>query len=289
VDFLCVGAAKSGTTWLSENLRQHPDIFIPPRKEIHYFNKFMSEAPEIDSVNYYEPTNWYHSFFKNAGSQQVCGELSVSYLYFENCAKDIFQYNPNMKIVAILRDPVERAISNYRFFIETGLLKKNTSFQEAVVAKPLLLERGLYFQQLKRYCDIFPKEQIKVFLYDDIKTRPKLLFKELLDVIGVCEYYPDTLERKINVTKKSRFRRLNYFMQSAKMFLRKRQKLRFVLYLLRISKIAALADAIINKEGATGKKTDCWVKVNEAEIRAYFKKDLDDLEKLLNKDLSHWK
>ncbi|MDH5507196.1 MAG: sulfotransferase, partial [Anaerolineae bacterium] len=73
-DFIIIGAVKSGTTWLADMLRQHPEIYLPEKKEVHYFNKRFAEFPELDNLNNGKPIEWYLDFFKGAKSDQIRGE-----------------------------------------------------------------------------------------------------------------------------------------------------------------------------------------------------------------------
>ena len=100
--FLCIGAQKSGTTTLYGLLKQHPNIYLPPTKELHYF-----------TLNYSEGIDWYKNHFINCASHQVCGEITPYYLFHPFAALRASQVIPNARILILLRDPVERALSQY--------------------------------------------------------------------------------------------------------------------------------------------------------------------------------
>jgi len=108
VEFLGLRAAKSGSTWLADKLRLHPQMFIPNEKSINDFNQFIGKCHEERNLKYKRPLQWYHSFYAEASPQQITGEVTPKYLINENCAKDNFNYNPNIKLLVTLRDPVQR-------------------------------------------------------------------------------------------------------------------------------------------------------------------------------------
>ena len=176
-DFLCIGAQRCGTTTLWELLARHPRIFLPETKELHYFDdRDGSFAAGIDS---------YAAHFADAPDDAVCGESSPEYLYFPEAGDRIAEALPDARLIAILRDPVERAWSHYWFNVRRG--REWLSFEEALDREPeriadradaksrpwySYVDRGRYVEQLRRFETLFGREQLLVVLLDDLRADP---------------------------------------------------------------------------------------------------------------------
>ncbi|MDH4232796.1 MAG: sulfotransferase domain-containing protein, partial [Nitrospirota bacterium] len=176
-DFLGIGPPKTGTTWLSENLRCHPDIFISQEKEIHYFNR-----------DFHRGLRFYSEKFE-AGGGRVKGEITPEYyrLPLERI-KFISAIMPKVKLLILLRNPVDRAWSHA--VMNFTLANKSISdADEKTVCKEFenqpLFKLGGYAQLLKAWCSIFPREQLYIGLYDDIKIQPRELLARVFGHIGV--------------------------------------------------------------------------------------------------------
>ena len=171
LDFIVGGAQKSGTTALFRYLRHHPQIGIGRTKELHFFDKDRFFATE--PVNYRK----LHSAFKDDALHRLAGDFTPIYLYWPAAAQRIYDYNPAMKLIFILRDPVERAYSQWVMESEKG--KERKTFADAVrneVSNPdapphavqSYLARGRYSEQLSRYYRLFPDENILVVQRGDL-------------------------------------------------------------------------------------------------------------------------
>ena len=285
IHFVGVGVGKSGTTWLADKLRQHPQVFIPPIKEIKYFNKFHNLYDQNENVRHGKSLQWYHSFFTKADKGHICGEISPAYLRNENCAKDIYKYNPAIKILVILRDPVHRSFSNYLSGCQWGILQ-NYTFASAIEKYPNLIKNSLYSGQLKRYFDIYPKEQIKVMFYSDLRQNCFRFYQEVLLFLGIKEWYPDHLETKSNEPKEVRLKLLSRGIASANFYINNYPKLRVLKKISRTIGFSALLSGINEKDFKEKPRLD---KEIEVKLRAYFREDIEKLEVLLSKDLSSWK
>ncbi len=181
-NFFIVGAAKAGTSSLWQYLKQHPQIFMPEdelNKEPGFFSNLRKGKRTLN--NYLE-------FFSDTKKHHVLvGEASTAYLTDPSSAKNIYNFNHNAKIVIILRDPTERACSLYRWMTQEGYeyaptfkialklekYRKNKNipnfFEPEYYYNYLYFNSGLYYQQVKRYLDLFDKRNVHIIKFDDLK------------------------------------------------------------------------------------------------------------------------
>lgn len=207
-NFFVIGAGKSGTTSLYHYLKQHPQIFMSPVKEPKFFTlasqelKFNGPGDERIIPETISSEEAYLALFRDAGEAPVLGEASTLYLSSEGTAENIAKRVPQARLVAILRHPADRAYSAYMHLRRDGF-ETLESFQAALDAEPErirqgyyyhwhLKSRGFYGRYLKTYYDRFPREQIKVFLYEDFKSSAQDLLTEIFHFLGVDDsFHPD--------------------------------------------------------------------------------------------------
>ena len=203
-NFLLLGTMKSGTTSLYYQLKQHPDIYMSPVKAPDFFalegRKWDFNGPEGQAAaNYWtsqhKSTNIeeYRALFQGASDEVAIGEASPSYLYRPEAPSRIRHYIPEAKLIAILRDPAERAYSQYCFACLAG--REPLSFVQALRAEEERIQNGydwlyhyknfgFYYTQLKRYYEIFERDQLRVYLYDDLKDNPIGVVQDIFRYLG---------------------------------------------------------------------------------------------------------
>ena len=213
-NFFILGAQKSGTTSLYHYLSQHPEIYMSPNKEPHFF---LDES--LKPWQYYPGQRirlWddrvtslheYENLFADANDQKAIGEASVWYLYRSEAASRIKQAIRNAKLIAILRNPVERCFSDYKQGLTIGY-ETCCDFDEALLRDQHELRQnsgrsfhyvpqGFYYQQLLRYLEAFKIKQIRVLLYEDLIDHPKETLQETFRFLEVDEtYVPDLVVKK---------------------------------------------------------------------------------------------
>lgn len=209
-DFLVIGAMKAGTTSLELYLDQHPQVFMSRLKEPNYF-AFKEQAlsftdafgrPSRLNERSITDTGRYRSLFDGARPEQKAGEISHWYLYDPMAPAHIRHDIPDARLIAVLRDPVERAYSEFLFHMRDGR-ESVEDFGEALDIEEERLaagcddgryvDRGLYHAQLSRFYDLFPSEQIRVYLFEDLRDDPATLIRDLYSFIGVDpDVKPDT-------------------------------------------------------------------------------------------------
>ncbi len=210
-NFLILGAAKAGTTSLYHYLRQHPDIYMSPVKEPKFF------ALENEPLEFSRPgdrekmqrssvtdLDSYRALFRGAAAAKAVGEASTLYLYSSVAPSRIKHYVPAAKMLAILRHPVERAYSNFLYMARKGeepLRDFEQALRQEATRRAWMptwhyTERGFYHRQLRRYYDLFPRDQIRVYLYEDLSTDPTGLLRDVFRFVGVDESFtPESLSR----------------------------------------------------------------------------------------------
>ncbi len=183
-NFLVIGVEKGGTTWLHAQLKKHPDIFVPATKEVHFFNRYNSNFKER---NHFElGLKWYQDFFADYNNEKAVGEITPMYICDTEAPARIKATLPNVKIIAMLRNPVNRAYSHYWMAKNKGHI--TGSFNEIINrCEPKIIERGLYCQQLKKYTSLFAAHQLKVLFYEDVFADPKYWLKEICTFLNVDE------------------------------------------------------------------------------------------------------
>ncbi|MFN8096787.1 MAG: sulfotransferase [Dermatophilaceae bacterium] len=227
-DFLVIGAAKSGTTSLSYYLRQHPQIFFAREKESHHF-LFPDGAPDFRGPRDAEEfvpliisdRDRYLSCFAGARPAQICGEASVYYMSEPQSLRNAIEYNPDMKFIAVLREPAERSFSAWSHMMRDG----REPVDDFLSAFGLEAERraahwspGFFYEAMSRYgeqlaaCyDAVPREQIMVVLYEDLVTRQDETMAEIFAFLGL-QPVEIASERVMNASGNPRFRALNHLL-----------------------------------------------------------------------------
>ncbi len=305
-NFFLVGAAKAGTTSLHNYLKAHPNLFFSPVKEPNYFSTDIQ--PENFSANYRKNTflntekyfnnkplkklqltfvrkkEHYQQLFENANGYKAIGESSTSYLYSETAAQNIKKYNPQAKIIIIIRNPLERAFSHYLMALKFGFTSK--SFQAAIKAdierkkkgwgiSELFIELGLYYKQIKRYLDHFPARQVKIFLFDDFEKNPEKVIGECFEFLELKPLPLDSFP-VYNKASAPRFKHLNRIMTK--------------------TGIKDIAGKIAPPKAKKALKSIAFSNNKQQEIdlqtanllKKYFNDDIQLTAKLINKDLNHW-
>jgi hypothetical protein len=209
-NFFIIGAQKAGTTSLYFYLNQHPQIYMSPVKEPHFFAELQSDfrrpAPTSPIPGKLKPVTDlgdYLALFEGVSDEKAIGEASTSYLFNTRAPTLIKRSVQDAKIITVLRNPADRAYSNYLHLVRSGR-EPLTSFAEALQAEERRIQdewepvwyykqKGFYYSQVKRYFDTFGSDQVKVYLYDDLRSEPFGVLCDIFRFLGVDEtFVPDT-------------------------------------------------------------------------------------------------
>lgn len=172
--FVIVGAAKAATTWIVHQLQHHPGVYLPG-PEPHYFSTEYERGPA-----------WYAAWFADAGAGQVIGEKSADYLAHPEAAARLAALLPEARLIVQLRNPIERAYSDYCMLYRRGAVAAAPAdYLRQGATLPRFLEDGLYHRHLGRFLDVFARERIALLLHEDIKHAPEAAIASVCDHIGI--------------------------------------------------------------------------------------------------------
>jgi Sulfotransferase family len=309
-NFFIVGAPKAGTTSLYNYLGQHAQIYMSPIKEPNYFasemrfENFVREsrpriADEMRALQEYLRgdmrqkrfgglvSTWeeYLKLFSHVTDEIAIGEATPCYLWSETAARNIAARIPDAKIIINLRNPVDRAFSQYLHMVTVGSTRR--SFRDQIEANlgcetkllgPLrpLLEFGCYYEQVSRYLGEFPAAQIHISFYEELQQTPELLLSELFSFLGVDPSFTPDQSVRHTVPRIPRLVGPTYFLKKWRIwpYLRKwtPQPL--------ISRWSSLM--------LRGRAALTMVAADRAFLTDYYRDDINKLAKLLNCDLNAW-
>lgn len=292
-NFLIVGAAKGGTTSLYYYLKQHPDVFLSTVKE-PCFLCFDGDKPTYEvGRNTVFDFEVYQSLFKNSEKYKVQGEATAIYLYlYKRTISNIKKFIPNFsnqKIVIILRNPVERAFSQYMMNVRD--LRENLSFEEALKIESerkaakvstdfFYVDRGFYYEQVKSYLDNF--KHVKVYLYDELVENPKSLMKDLCEFLEINSNFEFNTGEKFNVSGRPKYKFISKLIRKDSI-LKKMLK-----FFLPKEKRKAMAVSLKNKMNSINLKKEKMNSETKDRLKEVFKNDIEKLQQLVHKDLSNW-
>jgi hypothetical protein len=269
-DFLFIGPDKTGSSWLYELLRHHPQCYVPECKDIYFFDR-----------HYERGMNWYGSFFGAAPADaRAIGELSHDYLFSEAAAERIRRELPGVRLIASLRDPAERTFSHYLYMIRSG--RTRLPFEAALEKFPELIDNSLYHKHLSHYFERFEAAQIKVLWFDDLKDNPRRFGEECLDFLGLDRCHGFDYRTRVREASSPRSYWLAKTLKMGANLARAMRMERLVGALKH-----GLLARVLYRPYRKGEKP-----VLDAESRArldgIFESDIARLERMLNVDLGHW-
>lgn len=285
--FIGIGAYKSGTTWLVQCLREHPDVCIPQIKELEYFNKKYKDGKFIYS-NYDKGIGWYkEQFSKCDGQASYWGEFSNAYLYDKEAPKLIDSMFPNIKLLLCLRNPVDRAYSGYLWDKLNFSKKRYKGVTMEELKKGDYIELGLYGKYIKNYLRIFEPRNIHTILYDDILENPQEVINGVCEFLDLELFLPQSLNKRINPASKARNRSLTYLFDIRRKL--EEKNLGVVIDVLKKIKLYGALQNIYVRINRQPIRKKPLTHTQREELKYLFLNDILETEKLLNIDLSRWK
>jgi hypothetical protein len=260
-NFLIIGAAKAGTTSLARWLADHPDVFVPVRKEVHYFDR---------AVNYDRGEEWYRSQFAGVGTQRAIGEATPSYLAGATTMGRVAALVPQAKLIAILREPVDRAYSHYWYERSLGFEKREFA---ALDPTEKYFEQSRYVRQFEELVKHYPLDRVLVMRFETLRDQPDVAFAEACRWLDVDDTVsPPSVGQVFNAHYRVRSKRL-------------RRIIRFRLRLFsRAPRLAEAADRLL----APPDRYPALDSAVAARLRRSFAEDNAALGQLLGIDVAGW-
>jgi hypothetical protein len=295
-NFLIVGAAKSGTTAVSHYLEQHPEVFISPIKEPKFisshFVEFPLQGPGDDFVENFtiKAHREYRGLFRKVEIEKAIGEASVENLYYYKKAIPVIkQLLGEVKIIIMLRNPVDRAFSAYKMMVRDG--RESLSFEEALQKEEKRKERnweylwsykevGFYYEQVKAYLEAF--RRVKVVLFDDFRNDTIAFMQDLYRFLGVNDSFLPRVDIRFNTSGrlKSTFYRFLFRATGFKGMLYKYLSMNGVSDTKILSVIESIRD---------GELEPIQFQLSTREkLTKLYKNDIEKLSALLGRDLGMW-
>lgn len=193
LDFLVIGAHKSGTTALFQYLRRHPQIFMPPEKEVSFFSN------EEWFAKGWQP--FAQEFFKQAPTDALWGKVTPQYMAYPHVPERIAVNVPRVKLIALLRNPIDRAFSHYRMALrlnhETRTFDEIVTHRVATSSSTDFFSLGEYGRILAKFLKYFPTDQLLVVFTEDLEHQPQQLLDSILAYLGLrTGYTPENLRKK---------------------------------------------------------------------------------------------
>lgn len=288
-NFFIVGAKKSGTTAMFEYLKQHPDVFLCDPKEPAYFGKDLG-IPDVVATE-----RDYLKLFAGAQNEKIIGEGSTWYINSSNAAREIHQFNPQAKILIMLRNPVDMIHSLHSYLIWMGW-ETIENFEEALEAeedrkqgrripypmypvRPLLYrEMVAYSQQVQNYLDVFGEAQTKIIIFDDFKNDARAAFKETCEFLGIDSAFEPHIE-KVNENRSVRNPKLHSLLT------RPNPKLKqMVRSVMPQSVRARMGEKLITLNSQTAARQTMSDDLRQR-LESEFAPDVERLGQILNRDL----
>lgn len=262
VDFLVIGAARSGTTSVCKILEGQDEICFSKPKEPQFFS----------DPNWRDKLYEYHELFADKG--KICGEGSTNYSKYPSFNKhihaDIFEYNPNIKLIYIIRNPFERLISHYKFSVERGLCTK--PIEEEIRSNPIYVDSGKYYSQIKPYVELFGTAKILILVLEELRSNPKSEFQKIFEFLNLD--HPKLPEDFIHLNASGKGIIADKKFDDPKGL---------------FQKFGKLFHFLKRKSGLIKRNYEIELsKAKLEQLRSIYATEIREMEKLFNLDLRHW-
>lgn len=257
-----VGCQRCGTTWVDAALREHPQVYLPAKKQTYFFDR-----------NYDRGIGWYLENFRQAKpGQTAVGEVATGYC-IPGAVERMAEHLPHIKLIMVVRHPVDRAHSNYQVRKQEGGW---SSFEQAIEQSPDLIERGQYMPQIDSILQFYKKENLLVLFYEDLASDDRAYLESILSFLGIDSGF-----------ESSQFGR----QRNSAMFPRARRTMtRLGLRpLLRAVSRSPLGDTIrsaMKRWG--GRRYKAMKSSTRGRLLEIFREDTRSLAAFTGRDLSHW-
>jgi hypothetical protein len=298
-NFLIIGAAKAGTTSLHRYLQQHPAVYMSPRKEPNFFafdgEPTTGRGPRFCRMvnNAITDVDHYRALFDAATTETAIGEASTKYLYRERSPERIRHHCPEMKLIAVLRHPAERAFSQFCHNLQRGE-ETAICFEDAVSLEPErcaadwqdayhYTAKGYYARQIKRYYARFPTSQLRVYLYEDLEADTAAVLADIATFLQIDPNFGFDTSTRHNVSQGVQVPRWRpSFQLWSRLVQADRGKVRSRRY--GTPRLRRWLKSLLRRPAWTPVLTPDF----RRQLTARFAEDIAELSVLIQRDLRHW-
>lgn len=277
-DVIGIGSPRSGTTWLSNLLNHHPDIYFAPYfKEIHFFDN-----------NYKRGLKWYSKFYHKIPENKICFDYTPGYMKNYKIGNLIKQMSPNIKLIVCIRNPIQRAFSHYmqrnRFENWEFDFDKTVQYNSKNI-----LDYGLYGSQLKKVLENFSKEQIHIIFFEDLITNTENIISDVFNFLEIPNFKVEinTMDIGKNSMKKIHFKPLKQTIRFIRSLCRKYYLFRIIFYQLFPGDKMLKFISKINTKNQILTKTNISIKTKKY-LKEYYCQDKILLEQILGREIVCW-
>jgi hypothetical protein len=277
--FLFIGAAKAGSSWFFELLREHPAVFVPPNRGTYFFSRLYGMG-----------FDWYERFFPSDARGRVMGEVCHDYLVSPEALQRIRDYRPDMRLVCCLRNPYERAISAWQVHGRNGIALPTLT--EHAESNPGVFSEGYYGTQLANVRALFPEEQVLVFLYQELLSNPAAVVRRLYEFIGVDgDFSPRSLHVRANPNGSPRSRVVARLVHNIHMLSwgRSRTASNIVGWIKQIRPLRRLVTGALYVERTQPNNWRDFLGEFPSHVVVRYEQELSILETLLGRSLACWR
>lgn len=291
--FFIVGAPKAGTTSLFNWLGGHPEIFVPSEKETNFFCNILKDfaGPGSDLVNrtLVRTRDRYLRIFEEGQRYTHRGEASTDYLSCPGACARIKTGIPDARIIILLREPVDRAFSEHMHLVREGL--ETVSFKEAIQLEKSRIDsnwiplfrhrtRSLYAEGVRRYLELFGRDRVFIATFEELVESPETLVLRICDFLGAS---PEKVDVSIHFNKSGhvRLRWLHRILRGRSIPEKLKAPVRSALGPRRLNKIRSKLYELNLKPASISPR-------DRRELQAYFRKDIQEVERMVALNLEHW-
>lgn len=279
-NFFILGVPKAGTSSLYEYLAQHPEIYMSPVKEPRFFS-YDRNNPEQkkSSLLRIKDLSGYEALFDGVNNEMAIGEASPGYLTSDFAAEKIYALLPQAKLIAILRNPIDRAYSAYQMEVRAG--KEARSVEEVLISDSIIVQRGKYYQGIKNYIDRFGKASLHIILFEDLLNEPSSVIKGIFQHLGVDDTFSPDMTNRHNeggLIRRSGFANIYKFF---KQYPRLKKKLKQVLP-------KWLRNRWTEKKLSSKERAKPLPEAVRRSLCEYYREDIESINREFGLDLSHW-
>ncbi len=281
LDFVGIGFTKAGSTWIYKLLEEHPEICMSKTKETNFFylNKDLTSNPK--------KLNSYKDYYWHCQPGQIRGEFSSGYANQDIALKQLQELYPDIKLIVALRNPVSRSVSSFfhQHSFDREVMKSDI---DSILKEKYKDSEGLmYSKALKKWLEIFPREKFFVVVLEELSQNPTVGIQELYSFLGVdSNFIPQAVTTKTNAAHTYYFPRIQKVLKNTHSTIKKHPTLSK--FLKRIRPLYVAKEKLNQKNRKPYKKPEISPNTKEF-LKQIFKKETEELEKILKIDLSLWK